>query len=359
MDTDGITLLGLRLSQAPAMAAELADQLRRLSRSARYAAWAGSLREASPFQAADGEGYDVPALAAAGLVDQGSLRMKVNLLGDRVLLTDGVWVDPAVRVFPFCDESQALVRHTTSAGLHDWADWVVDLATGCGHNVIGLPPRGRSVALDINPRALAYLVVNRALNAIEPGALMAALNDIRDGLPPALARGMTGRTLFLANMPFGPAPGRTALPLTSNGGRSGADLQQATLEAVQQFAAQAGPSSAVKAMLMTLTVGDAASGRWQMVERARSLFGAARVKWSLLDEERLLRVDGTRELGNPAALRVFLSRLAACRLYTPEAGRRADLQGMFSGLAREHEDEGSPDIAFGMIELDLTPEALA
>ena len=59
-----------------------------------------------------------------------------------------------------------------------------------------------------------------------------ALNDIRDGIPKAIARGLDGNVLIVANMPFGPAPNLNALPLTSNGGKSGADLQIAAYDAV-------------------------------------------------------------------------------------------------------------------------------
>ena len=139
-----------------------------------------------------------------------------------------------MRVFPFCDESAALVGFAHKAGLAEWSDWTLDLATGCGHNAMVLG--GRSLAFDINPRALAYATANRALNGIPGRDCVLALNDIRDGIPQAVASGLDGHVLILANMPFGPAPSQDALPLTSNGGESGADLQIATYRAIADLA---------------------------------------------------------------------------------------------------------------------------
>ncbi len=352
IDADAIVVLGLRLAGDAALASEVATELRALCRSRNYLEWASGLGQAQPFELVDDE-YDVRALRAAGLIEQNRLLVKVNLFRGRVFITDGAWIDAGIRVFPFSDESEALIRHVRSAGLHEWADWVVDLATGCGHNVIGLGSTAHAVALDVNPRALAYLVANRALNGIARRELVAMINDIRDGIPAVVGRGLTGRALFLANMPFAPSPAKAILPLTSNGGRSGADLQLASFQAIQDFADQAGAACVTKAVLMSVTVGDARAQRWQTVEQARRVFGAENVKWILTLKHRLLRVDGVRELRNPAPLRTAMSRSASCRLYTPESDNRARLQDLNSQLADQHEEEGNPDIALGVIEVDL------
>ena len=64
----------------------------------------------------------------------------------------------------------------------------------------------QSMAFDINPRALAYAAVNRALNGIPGQDCVLALNDIRAGIPRAVLPGRDEHVLILANMPFGPAP---------------------------------------------------------------------------------------------------------------------------------------------------------
>ena len=353
MHTDAIGVIGQHLSGDARLAAAVAGQLLALRASGAYAAWAGSCNEAEPFELRDGVGCDVGLLRHVGLVDGRNLLAKVNAFAGRVFVTDGVWIDPRHRVFPFCDESEALVRHVREAGSQAWADWVVDLATGCGHNVIGLGSRGLSVALDVNPRALDWLHVNRALNGMD--SLRSALNDIRHGIPSDIAAAMRGRILFLANMPFAPSPAKAALPLTSDGGHSGADLQLASFNSIARFAARAGSSCTIKASLMSMSVGDARSERWETVELARQVFGERCVRWSLLRHERLMRVDGVREIDNPAPLRVALARFAACRLYTPEAGRRAWLRDEYARLALQHEGQGNPDIALGVIDIDLNP----
>ncbi|MFX4914349.1 hypothetical protein ABTC20_19240, partial [Acinetobacter baumannii] len=82
-----------------------------------------------------------------------------------LFVTDGVWVNQGWRVFPFCDESETLLAH--ASGNAGWPDWTLDLAVGCGHNILGLDGAERRIGLDINPRALAYSAVNRALNGID------------------------------------------------------------------------------------------------------------------------------------------------------------------------------------------------
>jgi hypothetical protein len=154
-------------------------------------------------------------------------------------------------------------------------------------------------------------------------------------------------------MPFALAPDATAMPLTSNGGSAGADLQFASFLAVKNFAAQVGLRVSTKALFMSMSVGNARANRWQVVEQARRCFDPEMVRWRLLQGEKILRVDGVRELANPVALRAAVPRIATCSLYTPDANRRARLLEAYAQLADSHEDEGNPDIAFGIIEVNL------
>jgi hypothetical protein len=292
---------------------------------------------------------NVPLLERARLAQSDRLLVKLNQAGEGVFITDGVWVEQRVRVFPFCDESAALIGFVRKIGLAEWADWTLDLATGCGLNAMVLGKRG--FAFDINPRALAYATVNRALNRISGKDCVLALNDIRDGIPKAVVLGLDGHVLILANMPFGPAPSADALPLASNGGESGADLQIATYREVADLACSAGTRFTFRACLMGLTVGDRAADRWEIVERAIECFGVERVRWHLLSEEHVFRVDGVRQLGNPAPVAIALPGLASCRLYSPDESNRTAKIAAFTNLAKRHADGGNPDIAYGIVEV--------
>ena len=122
---------------------------------------------------------------------------------------------------------------------------------------------------------------------------------------------------------------------------------------MQRFAEEASGHVSIRALFLSVTLGAAGANRWQTVEQARRCFGAERVRWHLLNEEKLLRVNGVRELANPVALRIAAPRIASCRLYTPDNHRRARLQDAYAKLADAHEAQGNPDVAFGIIDVNL------
>ncbi len=347
LSTDDIFLLSTELLSDPAFSRALSNRLRAIHESPPYRKWLGTLAEVEPF-VLSGDA-DIQLLERARLIRSGHLLAKLNRTNSGIFLTDGVWVEPRVRVFPFCDESAALIGFVRETGLAEWAGWTLDLATGCGLNAMALDLP--SFGFDINPRALAYATVNRTLNEIGRQDCMFTLNDIRNGIPKVLARGLDGHALILANMPFGPAPSPDALPLTSNGGEAGADLQIATYAAVEDLIQSAQGRFSVRACLMGLTVGDHAADRWDIVEHAIQRFGANRVRWHLLDEEHVFRIDGTRRLGNPAPVAIALPGLASCRLYTPNEGERMAKIAAFADLAKRHQARGNPDIAYGIVEV--------
>jgi hypothetical protein len=348
LSTDDIFLLATALSADGCFAGALSEQLRALHASPSYQGWLGTLAEAEPFVLPDW--VDGPLLNEARLTQSGRLLVKLNRPDSGIFLTDGVWVEPRLRVFPFCDESTALVDFVCKAGLARSANWTLDLATGCGINAMSIG--GRSLACDINPRALAYAAVNRTLNGIPGDECVLALNDIRHGIPKILGVGLEGQhVLILANMPFGPAPSPEALPLTSNGGTTGADLQIASYRAVADLVRSARSRFSFTACLMGLTVGDRTTDRWDIVDHAIRQFGADRIRWHLLAEEHVIRIDGVRQFGNPAPVAVALPGLASCRLYTPDERERTARIAAFTELAERHEADGNPDIAYGIVEI--------
>ena len=347
LSTDDIFFLSTELACNVTFNRCLNEHLRAIHGSLAYRDWLGTVAEVEPF--ALSEALNVPLLERARLAASGCLLAKLNRVESGIFLTDGVWVEPGVRVFPFCDESAALIGFIKKAGLAEWADWTLDLATGCGLNALALG--GKSVAFDINPRALAYAAVNRRLNGIGGEDCALVLNDIRDGIPKAVGSELSGQVLVLANLPFGPAPSPTALPLTSNGGESGADLQVVAYRAIDDFIASAKGRFSVRACLLGLSVGDRAVNRWELVELAVARFGAARVKWHLLSDEHVFRIDGVRQLVNPAPVAIAMSGLASCRLYTPDESERVAKVAAFLNLAKSHQVGGNPDIAYGIVEI--------
>lgn len=347
LSTDDVFLLSTELASDARFSRALNEQLRAIYNSAPYQDWLGTVAEVQPFELSDVAAVDL--LERARLARSGRLLAKLNLIEAGIFLTDGVWIDPRVRVFPFCDESVALIGFVRKSGFATWADWTLDLATGCGLNAMAVG--GRSVAFDINPRALAYATVNRALNGILGEDCVLAFNDIRDGIPKAVCSDLEGHVLILANLPFGPAPSADALPLTSNGGESGGDLQVAAYRAIDRFVRSSKGRLSVRACLMGLSVGDHVANRWDIVERAIEHFGADRVKWHLLTDEHVFRIDGVRQLENPASVAIAMPGLASCRLYTPDEDERIAKVEAFANLAKRHQDRGNPDIAYGIVEI--------
>ena len=347
LSTDDIFLLSTELACDANFNRCLNEHLRAIHDSLAYQNWLGTVAEVEPFALSDA--LNGSLLERARLAASGCLLAKLNSVEASLFLTDGVWVEPRVRVFPFCDESAALIGFIRKTGLAEWADFTLDLATGCGLNALVLG--GKSIAFDISPRALAYATVNRRLNGIGGKDCVLVLNDIRDGIPAVVGSELSGHVLVLANLPFGPAPSPTALPLTSNGGESGVDLQVAAYRAIEGFIESAKGRCSVRACLLGLSVGDRAVNRWEIVELAVARFGTARVKWHLLSDEHVFRIDGVRQFVNPAPVALAMSGLASCRLYTPDKSERIAKIAAFLNLAESHQVRGNPDIAYGIVEI--------
>jgi hypothetical protein len=343
------------IRSAPELLIRLQDQIGSIFASPSYQTWLnGGLAERQPYEIpAD---LETPAVEFAGLSSQRILRVKINVIGSRVFVTDGVWVRQDARVFPFSDESRALLRYVERRDLSRWADLVVDLAAGCGHNAFGFDGSPDRVALDVSPRAIAFLAFNRALNGLPASRSLIALNDIRDGMPDGLAGTSARQILFLANMPFGPAPARGILPPTSDGGASGADLSVATMDAIAAFAERNAGARSIRACLLALTVGDAAADRWEVVERAQARFGPKSVRWELLRDEKIFRISGMREQENPSPLIDCLPRIADCRLYVRPEESDA-LRAAYRDLARNLEHAGWSDMAYGVVDITVGRDA--
>jgi hypothetical protein len=349
--TDVIFQLATVIKADQGLAETLRQQLMSIYQSERYTAWRqGGLSEKSPFEIEDDSRTNVPGLSS--LIVEGRLQVKLNHIHSRIFLTDGVWVHPSIRVFPFCDESETLFGYLRYQNLLSWAHWIFDLASGCGHNILAFDDTKQRIAFDINPRALAYLTLNQALNGLSHRKHITAMNDIRDGIPGALANAVNGPVLVVANMPFGIAPASADLPLTSNGGAMGMALQIATFKALQDFINLWRSNFPVRACLLAIAIGDRKHNRWEVVEEARRYFGQDRVQWALLKDEKIFRINGIREQDNPSPIVSALSRRVDCRLYFDDAEREAK-KAEFSKHARRLTEQGYPDIAYGIIDINL------
>ena len=345
IDTDCLFLIASDLKADATSTRALATQLRELYYSEPYQNWAGSLSERNPFILP--VDFDDDVLSRFSFARDRRLLVKLNIIGTRIFVTDGVWVDPRVRVFPFCDESSSLLHYVNQQGLADWADIVIDLATGCGHSIISYSGTAQRLAFDINPRALSYVVINQLLNAVTSNELTTFINDIRDGIPKIVAPKRGQRILFLANMPFAPAPAQKEVPLTTNGGKNGMDFQVATFKAIRDFVARV--DCEVRACMLGVTPGKQAEDSWILVDEAREYFGPHQLTWRLLPNEKIFRVDGVRELDNPSPILNALSRLGSCGLYYDDS-EKPRVQAAFEDVGKALQSEGCPDIAYGIVE---------
>jgi SAM-dependent methyltransferase len=348
MGTDQIFLGASMLSDSPKLRIEALDGLNGIVASRDYQEWQNGPLQIRPFSVA--AGFDRGALRELGVLADGVLKVRINVVRGNVMLTDGVWVDPQTRVFPFHDESAAISRYCVRRGLAEWSDVVIDLATGSGHNLAYFNSGVRGIGLDINPRALSYFHLNNVLN--DNKKRVGVLNDIRGGFSDLVSLAEGSRILVLSNLPFGLAPTSKMLALTSNGGENGLQLQQAALSAIARFRKTA-RGAASRSVMLGYSLGNAAAGQWELVELAESTLGDADIRFSILHDEGLLRVDGRRTMANPSPLYPALHAAGACSLYHLDA-RQA--QARYQELADKCIAHGVTDLAYLAIEIQSATE---
>ena len=91
------------------------------------------------------------------LINGYQLTVKVDVHRGRIHLTDGNWVPVDRRVFPYADESEALIKFAEERDLFNTVDLLIDPACGCGHHALGTPRQVHKVSMDKKLRAIAYL----------------------------------------------------------------------------------------------------------------------------------------------------------------------------------------------------------
>ncbi len=348
---DEINEVQMELRKAPGDAAALRELLLEIAGSASYAEWLDREQfEGRPFEHPPAR--DLALLERLALAKERSLAVRVNVCEDLALVTDGLWVDAAHRVFPFADEGALLKRRCDQLGWSDWATCLIDPATGCGHNLLMYEGSARRYGFDVSARSLSYAAVNATLNSV-PVALL-GLNDVQDGLPAVFAPRGPERVLMIANMPFELSPLRDALPPSAEGGYFGYELTRAALNAAAGLEEQLDADSRLRCLLLTYSVGCLAEDRWAVAEHAERCFGAGRVTWHPLTDEPLWRVNGKKEQSNPMPLD-NLALKADCRFDVRDPARREEIREGYHDLVRDCAANGWDHLAYGIIEVTDVP----
>jgi hypothetical protein len=289
-------------------------------------------------------------LAELGLISPQGLLCKVNLHFGRLFLTDGLWVPGSVRVFPFVDESTHVVRYVRESHLDEWADLIVDPASGCGHHALALGRKHGLAAFDTNPRANIYATLNAFLN--HRPDLLVGRRDVRNGFSTCLFHGEGRRILFPINMPFAVSPVSKVLPPSADGGRSGAKLTLAANRALKEFANRYRGRHKAKAVILCYSLGTDSLNNWLVVGHARKLFGEENVRWRLLTSEKLWRVNGRKEQNNPMGLDK-LALKAECRYYVTDESKRDEMRQGYRRLQAWLQDKGWTVLGYGIVEIDV------
>ncbi len=283
-------------------------------------------------------------LERLGLVESDALRVKLHARGDDVFMTDGLWVSSAIRVFPFIDESDLVMKACTTHGLTDWATCVIDPAVGCGHNVLRYHADGcRRYGFDRSARAVAYAAINALIN--DSGDAVVGVNDIRHGIPPLFAA-EEERVLVVANMPFSLVATPNTMARTSEGGRYGYELTVAMFDAVDRLAASLPLSCELRCVTVAYSIGVADEDTWVVNEKAIERFGANQVEWNLWEDENLWRVNGKKEEPNPMPL-TALKRKADCQFYVRVDANRDKVRKAYSRLTSELKKKGYTHLGYG------------
>lgn len=355
---DDLNQLLIWLQGNPEAAVELAGILRQIASHPTYRAWSEEQQfEGDLFRLHDSLAFESNEkrwlLETTLLVRNDALRVRINLLGDRVFITDGLWIDPSIRAFPFSDESELVIRACEESGWMGWATTVIDPAIGCGHNLLRYRGEGvRRYGFDVSTRALAYAGINAALNGVPSTSL--AIGDIADGIAPVFEQGTDERVLVVANMPFALSPNPEEIAGTARGGQYGYELTTKLIDAIAALRGRLSRGSELRCVILFYSVGNLAQNSWVVPEYATMRFGGERTEWRLWAEERLWRVNGRKEQANPMPLEL-LKLKADCRFYVRDGVDPVALREEYEQLTRRLAAQGFDHLAYGMLTARIPP----
>src|SRR5207253_1722353 len=148
---------------------DLRETLQKIANSGEYIRWNDEFQyDGRPFLIPPGITFDAASqqrvLENVGLVRADELRTRISLDEDSIFLTDGLWVPRQVRVYPFRDESDLLLKKFDELGWRGWPTTVVEPGVGCGHTLLRIPGVNlRRIGFDVSTRATSYCLINALL----------------------------------------------------------------------------------------------------------------------------------------------------------------------------------------------------
>lgn len=277
--------------------------------------------------------------------DTGFCQYRVNAIGDYVFVTDGPWNVRKGGIFPFADESDLILTHARKEASSGAFAGFLDIGTGCGHVAVAVPFKKKRVGVDMNPRARAFV----QLNAIINGCQVEFFNwNIDDGLMEVIDDRIKAPLLVTVNLPHAISPNPQALPSTSDGGETGLRWTLAALHALKELIEGTGS----RALILSYSLADSSLSRWDIVERAVTIFDKAKVTWHFLSESRIWRINGVKLFNNPSPLYDVLPKKADCKLYVQDNERDAIRRGYYE-LVRRFESNGWTHLGYGLLQVDL------
>lgn len=352
LSTDDLSRLLIRLEKSEILRTDFKQALHDLLKESSYTRWLDEEQfSGSRFRIPiDFKWHDL--FDNLGLIDRDLLQIKIHQHRNKIFCTDGVWIPNDIRVFPFEDESECLLRYIDDNQLNKWADIVIDPATGCGHHVVSLGDSSPSIAFDINVRSVLYASLNKMVN--EYSNILIGRNDITVGIPTVITTSRIGNELFLINMPFALSPLPEVLPLTSDGGITGADLTFASLNAIHKIANQNNKSNTMRALVLCYSVGNIEHDKWEVVDYAVDMFGANHVKWKILKDEKMWRINGRKEQPNPMNLKAGLPLKADCRFYVSNKDRNKIREGYENLATTLYQSDNKWDVlGYGILDISI------
>jgi hypothetical protein len=222
---------------------------------------------------------------------------------------------------------------------------------GCGHVLLSTGARVKA-GLDVSQRAGELLRLNAALNGEDVSCWVGkpgegeslALDRLLCESPGALVTG---------NLPHAPVPPGNALPAFADGGRTGADVVQALIEALA-----AASTRRWRLVLLCYSLCTWNERDWLVPALAERLLPGRTIAWTPLDRVPMWRVAGRMTERSPMPLATGLPRKADCPYYTPPGGRDAVAE-RYSDLAAELETEGWDSLGYGVLEVSASSNGRA
>ena len=296
-------------------------------------------------------------LTEYALIAGGRLQVKIDRHFDRIHITDGFWVSALDRVFPTCDESELVCNYIRSKIDVDSDSLFIDAACGSGHHTLGLKGHfKRRASFDISGRAITFARFNSILN--EDARHLVGFGDVRDGICEELIAPVGGHVVFGINMPFAIPPerrkGTQRFSFSQDGGDRGAELTNAALMAVQQFADRDKGYKKLDAVILCYSLGRKGhdgSWFWEIPQWAQDLFPDGKTEFHLCHDQMLWRVNGKKEQPNPMPIESIT--LKADCVHTFSDSVREAKRSAYVERVKEFKAEGFTHLGYGIVHVSV------